>query len=152
MINTSPIILNLKPNKDAFLLFNLVKGMFLSLIILGIIGIILFVLNPIFIFGPIVLFVLLNAFSFIVLLVRYKKEKYEFYSDKIVYKSGGLFSDNENELIIKNVTYVGMRLPFIEHFFLRLVLYKFNLLEVQVLRFYALLLMMLLNYISGLSH
>ncbi len=47
--------------------------------------------------------------------VRYKKEKYIFLKDKIIHKMGGIFSDSETELTIRNITHVTLRLPFIQN-------------------------------------
>ena len=54
-------------------------------------------------------------FLYISLVVKYKKEKYYFYDDKLIHKGGGLLSDFTIELNIKNITHVTMMLPFIEH-------------------------------------
>ncbi len=47
-------------------------------------------------------------------LVRYEKEEYIFYKDKIVMISGNLISDKETELRIKNITHSSLNLPYIE--------------------------------------
>ena len=53
--------------------------------------------------------------SYLSLSVQYKKEKYFFYKDRFIRKGGGIFSDFEKELNVKNITHVTMQLPFIEN-------------------------------------
>ena len=47
--------------------------------------------------------------------VSYRKEEYTFLGDRIIYRGGGIFSDNKTELVIKNITHIESRLPFIEN-------------------------------------
>lgn len=46
---------------------------------------------------------------------RYRKEHYQFFEDRIVVRSGSLFSDNKTELVLGRVTHVTHRLPWIEN-------------------------------------
>ncbi|MFT7615646.1 MAG: putative membrane protein YdbT with pleckstrin-like domain [Candidatus Woesearchaeota archaeon] len=43
----------------------------------------------------------------------YRKTNYEFKDDRIIYKTGGPFSDSTTELLYKNVTHISMIRPFI---------------------------------------
>lgn len=54
-------------------------------------------------------------FTYISKRIKYKKEKYFFLSGKLVHKGGGIFSDFERELSVKNITHVTMMLPFIQN-------------------------------------
>jgi membrane protein YdbS with pleckstrin-like domain len=47
--------------------------------------------------------------------IEYKKRSYIFEDGKIIQKSGGLFYDNQNEIIVKNITHVKLMLPFLEN-------------------------------------
>lgn len=60
-------------------------------------------------------FILVEAVSYYSLKVQYTKEKYTFFDDRIVHSSGGIFSDSETELVIRNITHVTMKLPFIQN-------------------------------------
>lgn len=46
---------------------------------------------------------------------KFKKTKYQFFEDRIIVHSGGLFSNTENELVLKNVTHVKLIRPWIEN-------------------------------------
>jgi len=61
------------------------------------------------------LFLLVTALTFIARLFQYEKEHYELHPDRFIYKGGGLASDFERELIVKNVTHVTVRQPFLEN-------------------------------------
>ncbi|MDD4183618.1 MAG: DUF4922 domain-containing protein, partial [Candidatus Omnitrophica bacterium] len=60
---------------------------------------------------------LMTGWAFLSRYVSYKKESYAFYGDRIIQKGGGIFSDFERELNIKNITHVIEYLPFIENKF-----------------------------------
>ena len=60
-------------------------------------------------------FVIWRLVSYYLLNIKYNKEKYIFLQNKIIHKSGSIFSDNETELVIRNITHVTLRLPFIEN-------------------------------------
>ena len=62
-----------------------------------------------------ILFVLYQILSYYLLSVSYKKEKYTFFANKIVRNSGTIISESETELIIRNVTHVTMKLPYVEN-------------------------------------
>ena len=107
----------LKPNKAAFIFSNFVKRA---------ISLIIYIVLLFFIFGasisgllaiPILLIscLFLAGFYLFYIIIRYKKEKYIFLENKIIHKSGTIFSDKETELVIKNITHVSMSLPFIEN-------------------------------------
>ncbi len=101
----------LRPNKKAFITYRFIIHSICSFIIS-------FLILPFFFHVPLtscaIVFVLWELFDYYSLNVRYKKERYIFLPEKIVYKSGGIFSDKEVELVIKNITHVKMKLPYIE--------------------------------------
>ena len=105
-----------KPNKRVFLTFRFLKGS----LILGVIFLIPALIFSLTIFSyawliVLLLFLVLRIYAFISLRVEYKKEVYLFQGNKIINKGGGLFSDYETELNIKNITNIEMILPLIEH-------------------------------------
>jgi uncharacterized membrane protein YdbT with pleckstrin-like domain len=73
------------------------------------VGIILLVVAP----------VLIGLFSFVLsvidALIRVRKEEYMLLDDKIVMKTGGLFSDREVQLPIKNITHLDRTTPWLEN-------------------------------------
>ncbi len=103
----------LKPYRPAFLYYKLVFGFFMFLIFfLGI----YFAVRKILVYPEIILlsaFFTINIFNYIILSVKYRKERYIFQPNKIIRKGGSIFSDFEVELNIKNITHVKMALPFI---------------------------------------
>lgn len=60
-------------------------------------------------------YIVLVAWNIISLSIIYKKERYEFEGDRIRFYYGGLFSDNQTELVVKNITNVRQILPFWQH-------------------------------------
>ncbi|MGM0641962.1 MAG: PH domain-containing protein [Thermotogota bacterium] len=68
-------------------------------------------------FWGLFLFVFLLVFTFYSLeaFFRYKKSRYIFQDDRIIQYSGGIFSDSQTELIIKNITHIKRSYPFIEY-------------------------------------
>ena len=118
----------LKPDLKAFLLYGFIRSFFSSVVLYGILflGIrllIAFVGNGIpeaRSFGILAnyLWIILSIaalFIYVSLSVKYRKEKYFFYNDKLIHKGGSIFSDFERELSVKNITHVTMMLPFIEN-------------------------------------
>jgi len=118
----------LKPDVKTFLLYGFAKSFFSSFVLFGIlfVGARLlisfigndipeaksFILSANYLWGILVLCAL---FSYISLSVQYKKEQYFFHKDKLIHKGGGIFSDFERELSVKNITHVTMMLPLIEN-------------------------------------
>ncbi len=105
----------LKPNKSAYVNYRFFKisiGLFLLFAVIYSIASLVLKEYLLYIVAVFVLIELLNYYS---LNVQYRKENYIFLKDKIIRNSGGIFSDNETELIIKNITHVTMRLPYIEN-------------------------------------
>ncbi len=49
--------------------------------------------------------------------VAYGKERYEMHADHLVRHYGGLLSDGRNELDVRNITHVRLRLPWLRHKF-----------------------------------
>ena len=52
--------------------------------------------------------------------VAYGKERYEVHDDHLVRTFGGLLSDGRNELDVRNITHVRLRLPWLRHRFFRI--------------------------------
>ncbi len=105
----------LKPNKTAFINYHFVLGTFGLIIALGILSFLSSIFLPINLIYFFAAFVLLEALSYYSLIVRYKKEKYVFHTEKIFAKGGGIFHDRETELVVKNITHVTMIRPWIEN-------------------------------------
>ncbi len=116
----------LKPDINAFLFYKVIKTSIFWLIALLIIY---FGINAVgsyiekagqdgFKISISIVWILLAAvigLRYLALVVCYKKTKYLLYPKKIVQKGGGIFSDFEKELSLKNITHVDMVLPFIEN-------------------------------------
>ena len=105
----------LKPNRTAYINYSFLKSSVVFFLIFAIIySIVNLVLKESFLYF-IIIFIAIEIFNYYSLNVQYKKENYIFLENKIIHNSGGIFSDNELELIIKNITHVTMRLPYIEN-------------------------------------
>jgi len=117
-----------KPDIKAFLIYGFIRSFFSSVVLFSILFIgakllIAFIGKDIpeaksFVLSANYLWIILSLcalFIYVSLSVRYKKEKYFFYEDKLIHKGGGIFSDFERELSVKNITHVTMMLPFIEN-------------------------------------
>jgi len=105
----------IKPNKTAFVTYRFVIRSFYSLIVFTILYSIVNKIIGGTILYFIITFILLSLLNYYILNIKYDKEKYIFFSNKIIHKSGSLFSDAETELVIYNITQVSLRLPFIEN-------------------------------------
>jgi len=62
-------------------------------------------------------FVGICALGFYTGVVAHRKERYEIHDDRLLCHRGGLFSDQTNELELRNVTHVKLRLPWLRHKF-----------------------------------
>ena len=60
-----------------------------------------------------------QLFTWYSLNVQYKKEKYTFFPNRIIRNGGGIFSDYQIELAIRNVTHVTMKLPYPENLLMK---------------------------------
>ncbi len=103
-----------KPNRNSFLLYRFLWSAFgLTLFILfigfGVAAFTAFPFWPFVIAWPVFLW-----WSWFKRSIKYKKEVYQFLDDRIVAKHGTVFSDGQTELLIKNITSVAMRLPWLE--------------------------------------
>ena len=104
-----------KPDKNPFVYYRfLIKTSYLFIFFL-ILTIIASIILPEFIFVPIIAFFVISFINYYLLSIRYKKEIYIFQKDKFIHKSGGLFSEDETELVIRNITHVSNVVPFIEN-------------------------------------
>ena len=119
----------LKPEMTAFVLYRFIRSFILSAIIFGVLfsGYKLFIdflihsnvfeaesfdlsIHYFWWFSSV-----MAIFIYVSLSIQYKKEKYFFNDDNLIHKGGGIFSEFEKELSVKNITHVTMRLPFIEN-------------------------------------
>lgn len=113
----------LKPNRDAYVKWALIQYFIGTGIALGLptIGFVIggFFFSRLFIFAGFffVLWLFISILTIISLNARYKKEHYVFYSDKIASYKGGIISDAETELLLKNVTHVKVVRPWLENKF-----------------------------------
>lgn len=105
----------LKPNRTAFVNYRFAVRFIYSLIFFLAVYFIINRFFPVSALYFVIVFILVELFSYYSLTVQYKKEKYIFLSNKIIRNGGGIFSDYEVELIVKNITHITMRLPFIEN-------------------------------------
>ncbi len=104
----------IKPNKTSFVTYSFIVGFLIWFGIL-IIAIILLRKIPILIIPAVIIFILWNIYRYYSLNVKYQKESYTFLENKIIRKSGGVFSDREVELILKNTTNIGLNIPYIQN-------------------------------------
>ncbi|MGM0439156.1 MAG: PH domain-containing protein [Patescibacteria group bacterium] len=115
----------LKPNKTSYFYFNFAVRVFSYFILtalmyaFGRFALTGFtygsggqLLLPFFFLG---LFFLISAFSYINQKIRYRKKEYIFKEGRMIEKGGSIFSDYETELVIKNITHVDLKLPFIKY-------------------------------------
>ncbi len=105
----------LKPNKTAYVNYSFFKISIGLFILFAIIYSIASLVLKEYLLYIVAVFVFIELFNYYSLNVQYKKESYTFLKDKIIHNSGGIFSNNETELIIRNITHVTMRLPYIEN-------------------------------------
>ncbi|MBU1975249.1 MAG: PH domain-containing protein [Nanoarchaeota archaeon] len=110
-----PEAFELKPAKAPFVNWRFLKKAFWIFVFFLIVFTLLkFAVNwPIYPF--LIVFIIILVVLYISLSIAYKKENYIVYADKIIHKSGGLFSDKETELVIQNITHITLRLPWIEN-------------------------------------
>lgn len=110
--------MDFKPNKKAFF-YPLIRANIILLVFFLVLGFIVSLASPVAFLGPVILWLLILAFSLYSRKVAYDKLIYTFTENKIIAKGGGIFSDFESELTIKNITNVRKVLPFLQHFFYR---------------------------------
>lgn len=109
----------IKPNKTVFVTFRFwlgTLGSFLFWLIISILLALLF--TPIW-FALLLIVPFFMVWRYYALSVRYKKRCYVFSQKKIDAHSGGILSDAQTELNIKNVTHVKLVLPWLEHKFFK---------------------------------
>lgn len=108
-----------KPSKNPFIIIKILPALVFSIFILFLyVCAVLLVPVPIPNLVPISVFVLIAfvlGFSVVQAFVTYKKRKYVFENDRVLQYSGGIFSDSQTELLIKNITHVKRLYPFIEY-------------------------------------
>jgi len=113
----------LKPNKKVYVFFRTLTALFIFFIIfLVIFGTekLLHLISgtkfsPIIYYGYVGFAIFSVATAFIRNLVSYQKEEYVFQPHRIIHRFGGIFSNHETELVIKNITHVKMVLPFVQN-------------------------------------
>jgi|TARA_Y100000294_G_C8528233_1_gene325831 membrane protein YdbS with pleckstrin-like domain len=104
-----------KPNRTAFVNYRFAVRFIYSLIFFLILYFLINRFFPVSVLYFVIAFILLKLFSYYSLSVQYKKEKYVFLPNKMIRNGGGIFSEYEVELIVRNITHITMRLPFIEN-------------------------------------
>ncbi len=107
----------LKPDKAAFLFYRFALGSIITLLVLTVIWIAAYFLAGISVLFLLIALILIIPLKYYLMSIRYKKERYIFQQNRMIHKSGSIFSDRETELIVRNITHVTMRLPFIENKF-----------------------------------
>ncbi|MFP4424381.1 MAG: PH domain-containing protein [Candidatus Woesearchaeota archaeon] len=110
--------MDFKPNKKAFF-YPLIRANIILLIVFLVIGSIASLATPLAFMGTVLLWFLILSFSLYSRKVAYNKLIYTFTDNKIIAKGGGIFSDFESELTIRNITNVRKVLPFLQHLFYR---------------------------------
>ncbi len=107
----------IRPNQAAFILGPLVSGT----IGLGAFAWLVLVLPPLFGanlfaagFFALAGFAFLLGWSVIAQLARARKTSYTLEGDRLIYRTGGILSDQTTELQLGNVTQVELRIPFLE--------------------------------------
>lgn len=111
----------IKPNKFVFIWVKLLYRLLTGLTsVAGTLLLAIFLGGGISLLIPLITFLVwvLDTLYFVVSRsIAFKKEEYQIGIEKIVHKSGGIFSDRETELQYKNVTFTSVRLPFLENAF-----------------------------------
>lgn len=107
-----------KPQKNAFLLGVMITVFIIFAVIFVPVSVILYFAlgagsGSLASFALLIAFTALFAFIYYTQSIRYKKTEYYFYHNKIIAKTGGLFSDSQKELIIKNITHVSHNRPYL---------------------------------------
>ncbi len=115
VIECMPESYEIKPNKTAFVSYAYAKMFLFSLLFFIALYYAVNIFAGAYTIYVIAAFALFQAFDYYSLCVRYRKEKYIFLDNKLIHKSGSIFSDSQTELLVKNITHVGMRLNYIEH-------------------------------------
>ncbi len=108
-----------KPTKTPFVILRIFPAVVFSLflLILYVFAVLLIPFSlpnivPWAVFG---LIVVVLGFSVFQAFVVYKKRRYVIEEDRVLQYSGGIFSDSQTELLIKNITHVKRLYPFIEY-------------------------------------
>ncbi|MFW5719605.1 MAG: PH domain-containing protein [Candidatus Dojkabacteria bacterium] len=104
-----------KPDKRAFILLPLARTAIIFAGIL-IVGVVISLVLSTFFLVIILLVVLIILYALITWnkFVQFRKEVYEFHSNKIVHRSGSIINDSLTELPVRNITNVSQIFPFIE--------------------------------------
>lgn len=104
----------LKPNKTAFLFRALFFNFIFAIVVFGFFAIIASFASLFLSMIIVIFLVFIISFFYYLQTIKYRKMEFIFYDNRIVQKTGSIFSDVEVELIIKNITHVSYKLPFIE--------------------------------------
>jgi uncharacterized membrane protein YdbT with pleckstrin-like domain len=106
---------HLKPNKEAFLWFGLLVRIIAAAFICFIPYLFLLFVYPVSIIYFLLAFIGIAGLATITRIIQYEKEEYIFLQNKIIRRSGSIFTDKETELLTTNITHVKHILPFIEN-------------------------------------
>lgn len=63
--------------------------------------------------------IILTIVSFWLMQISYKKEEYEVFADKIIFRSGTIFSDNSREVSFDKISEVNLKLDFLRNLFFK---------------------------------
>ncbi len=116
MPKAEPQPVTFKPNKTSFVYYPLLIGFIINIIVfLVLYSIVGFLVKTITLLPFIIIFLILEVYAIINRHIRYSKEEYSIYSDRLIQKGGSIFSNYQTELIVNNITHVKMTLPFIQN-------------------------------------
>jgi len=105
----------IKPNKTVFVYYRFILGAVNQAIIM----LIFYSLLNIILKGTgwyfIGYYLISEIYRIISLHVQYNKTKYIFLTNRMIRHTGGIFSDNETELVVRNITHVTMSLPWLQN-------------------------------------
>jgi membrane protein YdbS with pleckstrin-like domain len=107
----------LKPNKTAFVTYAFIKSFIASLLGIFLLWLVLNWFYPGLIphLTAIILIALSFAYNLFNRQIMYKKTRYVLTKDKIYFETGGIFSNSNTELAVRNITHVLLIRPFIEN-------------------------------------
>ncbi|MFW5746165.1 MAG: PH domain-containing protein [Nanoarchaeota archaeon] len=104
----------LKPEKTAFVLYPLLGRLF-TLSIIALIALVIAIFFPLVGVGVLGVVAVIFFIIYGLRSIRYGKEKYTFLSDRIICHTGSLVSDNETEVVLRNVTHVTVHVPWLQN-------------------------------------
>ena len=109
----------MKPDKTSFIGYPAIQNGVFSLVAITIAYLALNSLEntPVILKWIITALFFANIVTWITLPVKYRKEEYLIKKDKIIFRRGNIFSDQEIELLYKNITHVTLKVPYFQNYF-----------------------------------